>query len=420
MTAALNAAPKKKSISITTQILLATGGGVAFGGIVGPWGGNLKFIGDIFIRLIQMSVVILVMSAIIGSIGSLKGSGLGRMGFNTVKWFILFTLFAACLGLGLAEVVQPGAGIQVADPSQIIAPPPASSIQETILGFFPTNILGSMAQGAMIPCIVFSLVIGLAISKFAANNPKSTILSTITDLNGVVLNIIQMIMKIAPIGIFCLLANVSGAIGFRVIVPMIKYLGVLAVGDVILLAVYFAFAAMRCKINPFALPGKFAKMSLVAITTTSSAITLPTKLEDSVTKFGISRRVSDFVGPLAMTMNSSGAALCYVVMALFLAQTAGITMTTHQIVMSVVLSCLMCMGTISVPGGSVVVCTFLASSLGLPPDSIALMLGVDWFAGMFRTLLNVDADVIVAMLVANAEGELDRDVYNGKKEVAYT
>ena len=143
-------------------------------------------------------------------------------------------------------------------------------------------------------------------------------------------------------------------------------------------------------------------------------------MEDSVVKFGVSRRVSDFVGPLAMTMNSSGAALCYVVMSLFLAQTAGITMTTHQLVMSVVLSCLMCMGTISVPGGSVVVCTFLASFLGLPPDAIALMLGVDWFAGMFRTLLNVDADVIVAMMVANAEGELDRDVYNGKKEVVYS
>jgi Na+/H+-dicarboxylate symporter len=167
------------------------------------------------------------------------------------------------------------------------------------------------------------------------------------------------------------------------------------------------------------MPGKFMKMSLVALTTTSSAITLPTKMEDTVTKFGVSRRVSDFVGPLAMTMNSSGAALCYVVMTLFLAQSAGITMSTYQLVMAVVLSCLLCMGTITVPGGSVVVCTFLAASLGLPPDSIALMLGVDWFAGMFRTLLNVDADVIVAMLVANVEGELDRDVYNGRKEVEY-
>ncbi len=126
-----NTVPKKKSVSITTQILLATVGGVVFGALVGPWAGNLKFIGDIFIRLIQMSVVILVMSAIIGSVGSLKGGGLGRMGFNTIKWFIIFTVFAACLGLGLAEVVQPGAGIQVADPSRITAPAPASSIQES-------------------------------------------------------------------------------------------------------------------------------------------------------------------------------------------------------------------------------------------------------------------------------------------------
>ena len=410
---------KKKSISITMQILFATVGGVLFGALIGPWAGNLKFIGDIFIRLIQMSVVILVMSAVIGSVGSLKGKGLGRMGLNTFKWFIVFTVFAAVLGLALGEVIQPGSGITLVDQSQITEPPPAASIQDTILGFVSTNIIGSMAAGSMLPCIVFSLFFGLAISKYSSLNQNSVILTVVNDLNAVILHVIQMVMKLAPIGIFCLLANVSGAIGFKVIIPMIKYLGSLAIGDAILLIVYFSLAAVRCKVNPLVMPGKFAKMSLVALTTTSSAISLPTKMEDSVIKFGISRRVSDFVGPLAMTMNSSGAALCYVVMTLFLAQSAGVVMNTHQLVMAVVLSCLLCMGTITVPGGSVVVCTFLAASLGLPPDAIALMLGVDWFAGMFRTLLNVDADVIVAMLVANAEGELDRDVYNGKKVAEY-
>lgn len=410
---------KKAKMSITTQILIATVGGVVFGAWVGPWAANVKFVGDIFIRLIQMSVVILVMTAVIGSVGNLKGAGLGRMGFNTLKWFVIFTIFAALLGLGLAELIQPGSNIKLVDASQIIAPPPPSSVQDTILGFFSTNIIGSMASGAMIPCIVFAMIFGLAISKYSTVNPNSTILKTITDTNGVIMHVITTVMKVAPIGIFALLANVSGAIGFAVIVPMMKYLLCLAIGDAILLVVYFSLAAVRCGINPFLLPKKFVKMSLVALTTTSSAICLPTKMEDSVTKFGVSRRVSDFVGPLSMTMNSSGAALCYVVMCIFLAQTAGITLTTHQLVMAIVLSCMLCMGTITVPGGSVVVCTFLAASLGLPPDSIALMLGVDWFAGMFRTLLNVDADVIVAMLVANAEGELDKDVFNGKKEVEY-
>ena len=410
---------KKIGMSITTQILIATVGGVVFGALIGPWAANVKFIGDIFIRLIQMSVVILVMTAVIGSVGSLQGKGLGRMGFNTLKWFIIFTLFAAVLGLTLAELIQPGSDIKLVDASQVVAPPPPSSIQDTILGFFSTNIIGSMASGAMIPCIVFSMIFGLAISRYSTVNPNSTILKTVTDTNGVIMHVITMVMKVAPIGIFALLANVSGAIGFKVIIPMMKYLACLAIGDIILLTVYFSLAAIRCGVNPFLMPKKFAKMSLMALTTTSSAICLPTKMEDSVTKFGISRRVSDFVGPLAMSMNSSGAALCNTTVVLFLSQTSGVVLSNHQMAMAVILACMLCMGTITVPGGFVVTSTFLATSMGLPTDAIALMIGVDWFAGMFRTLLNVDADVIVAMLVANAEGELDKDVYNGKKEAVY-
>ena len=140
-------------------------------------------------------------------------------------------------------------------------------------------------------------------------------------------------------------------------------------------------------------------------------------MEDEVTKFGVSRKVADFTGPITMSMNSTGAAQCYVAAIFFMAQATGVQLSAYQMGMAILLSCLMCMGTISVPGGSTVVYTFLASSLGLPLESIAILIGVDWFAGMFRTLMNVDVDVMVAMLVSNKLGELDHDVYNEKKVV---
>ena len=158
---------------------------------------------------------------------------------------------------------------------------------------------------------------------------------------------------------------------------------------------------------------------MMAITTTSGAICLPTKMEDEVEKFGVSRKVADFTGPITMAMNSCGAAQCYVVAIFFMAQATGIDLSPYQMGMAILLSCLMCLGTISVPGGSVIVYTFLASSLGLPMDSIAVLIGIDWFAGMFRTLMNVDVDVMVAMLVACKIGEFDYDVYNDKKQVSY-
>jgi Na+/H+-dicarboxylate symporter len=167
------------------------------------------------------------------------------------------------------------------------------------------------------------------------------------------------------------------------------------------------------------MPKKFAKMSIMALTTTSSAICLPTKMEDSVTKFGVSRRVADFTGPITMSMNSNGAVQCYVLAILFMSQATGVVLGPYQLGMAILLSILMCMGTIVVPGGMVITYTFLATSLGLPLESIAILIGIDWFSGMFRTIMNVDVDVMIAMLVSGKLGELDRDVYNGTKTVEY-
>lgn len=411
---------KKISLSLTTQILIATVGGIVFGAVIGPWASNLKFIGDIFIRLIQMSVILLVMSAVAAAVGSGDGQDVGKMGFHTFKWIIGFTVISAGLGILLSIIVKPGIGIQIANAEEIAkATVESTSLQDTVLGFVSTNIIGSMADSAMVPCIVFSLFFGVAMGAYTRQSGNRNMVEWVTGFNTIITNIIKTVMNIAPIGIFCLLANVAGSTGFKVIIPMLKFLGVLFVGDVIQFLIYGPLTATLCKVNPTKMPKKFAKMSMMAITTTSGAICLPTKMEDSVTKFGVSRKVADFTGPITMSMNSCGAAMCYVVAIFFMAQSTGINLTVYQMGMAILLSCLMCMGTIVVPGGSVIVYTFLASSLGLPLESIGILIGIDWFAGMFRTLMNVNVDVMVGMLVANKLGELDRDVYNGKKEVTY-
>lgn len=413
---------KKKglSISLTTQILIATVGGIVFGAIVGPWSANLKFIGDIFIRLIQMSVVLLVMSAVAAAVGSGDGQDVGKMGFHTFKWIIGFTVISAGFGVALSMLLKPGVGIEIASAEEVAnATVESASLQETILGFVPTNVLGSMAEGAMVPCIVFALFFGVAMGAYTKQSGNRNIVEWVTGINTVITNIIKIVMNVAPIGIFCLLANVAGSTGLKVIIPMLKFLLVLLIGDAIQFLLFGPFTAAMCKVNPFKMPKKFAKMSIMAVTTTSGAICLPTKMEDAVTKFGVSRKVADFTGPITMSMNSCGAAQCYVAAIFFMAQSTGIEMTAYQMGMAILLSCLMCMGTISVPGGSVIVYTFLATSLGLPLESIAVLIGIDWFAGMFRTLMNVDVDVMVGMLVASKLGELDRDVYNDKKTVTY-
>jgi len=412
-------AVKRLRAGLTTQILLATAGGIIFGSLAGPWAANLKFIGDIFLRLIQMSVVLLVMTAVSAAVGNVDGQGVGKMGFHTFKWIIIFTLCSAFLGLALGKIIQPGIGITLAQNADIAAPVQIGSIKDTLLGFVSTNIIGSMARGDMVPCIVFAIFFGVAMGKYTNVTNNKNLIELIIGVNTTITNIIKMVMNIAPIGIFCLLANVSGAIGFKVVVPMFKFLGALLIGNMIQFLVYGTLTGALCKVNPLKMPKKFAKMSIMALTTTSSAICLPTKMEDSVVKFGVSRRVADFTGPITMSMNSSGAVQCYVLAILFMSQSTGILLTPYQLGMAILLSCLMCMGTIVVPGGMVITYTFLASSLGLPLESIAILIGIDWFSGMFRTVMNVDIDVMLAMLVSAKMGELDREVYNDEKTAEY-
>ena len=410
-------------LSLTGQILIATFGGILFGGIVGPWSSNLKIFGDIFLRIIQMSVIMLVMSAVIVAVGRGSVGDAGKMGFHTFKWIIFFTLTSAFMGAVLAYYIQPGTGVahmtEIGEKVAASGTLQDTSLQDTILAFFTTNIFSAMANSAMVPCIIFSLFFGVAMSQHIRDTGKTLILDWITSVNEIIVNIIKNVMKISPIGIFCLLADVTGSKGFTVVIPMAKFLGILIVGDILQLLIYGIITAVICKVNIFKMPKKFMKMSIIALTTTSSAITLPTKMEDSVTKFGVSRKVSDFTVPITMSMNSSGWALCNVTAIFFIAQFSGIHLTTYQMIMAVVLSCLMCMGSVVVPGGAIIVYTFLATSMGLPLDSIAVLIGIDWFSGMFRTLNNVDIDVLVAMLVANRIGEFDRDVYNGTKVVKY-
>ena len=404
-------------MSLTTQILIATVGGLVFGTIVGGWAANIKFIGTIFLRLIQMSVVLLVMTSVAGAVGS-GTKGVGKMALHTFKWIIIFTIFAAGLGVVLSMLIQPGVGVKLTGTVKA-AKVQNTSLINTITNFVPTNVLESMANGDMIPCIVFALFFGAGMMKYKKDTGKTNIEEFLKGVNVIITNIIEFVMKIAPIGIFCLLADVAGSTGLKVIVPMVKFLGLLLIGDLIQFAVLTPLTAALTKTNLAKYPKKYSKMSIMALTTTSSAVCLPTKMQDEVEKFGVSRRVADFTGPITMSMNSCGAAQCYVAAIFFMAQSTGVAMTPYQIFMAILLSCLMCMGTISVPGGSIIVYTFLASTMGLSMDSIAILIGIDWFAGMFRTVMNVDVDVMVAMLVSGKLGELDYDVFNEKKKVNY-
>lgn len=402
-----------------TQIGMAAVLGIAFGLAVGDWAANLKFIGDLFIRLIQMSIVPLVMTSVIVATASMSGSGTGRLAARTFGWMIGFSCVAAGLGWALSTLLEPGSGMTFDGPLDPALQSSAQAAaetgwQQTLLAFVSTNVVEAMSTATMVPIIVFSLLFGLALRTTITTTGSTLVLDVLSSVQQVVLTMIQMVMRVAPVGVFCLLAALAGDVGLGVVTTSVAYLGTTLLGVVILLVLFVVVVVVRTGINPMRLPRKVADQTAIAVTTTSSAVTFPTVLTTAIDRIGVSPRIANFTLSVGLTMGSYGAVLNYVVVVMFLAQAGGIQLRWGDIVLGMALAVLLNMGTITVPGGFPVVATFLATSLGLPLQAVGLLIAVDWFTGILRTFLNVNGDTLVAVLVANAEGELDHDVYEGR------
>lgn len=403
------------------QIGVAAVAGIVFGLVVGDWAANLKFIGDIFIRLIQMSIVPLVISSVVVATGSLSGKGTGRLALRTFTWMLGFSMVAAVLAWMLSVLIRPGAGMVFEgelDPSLKKSAEGAGGWQETLLDFVSTNIFEAMSTANMVPIIVFSLLFGIALNSQVARTGNRVVLDFVDAVQQIVLTMIRYVMLLAPIGVFCLLAALAGDVGFSVVTTALKYLGATLLGVVILTVLFVLVVWVRTGVNPARLPAKLAEQTAIAVTTTSSAVTFPTVLKNTVEKVGVAQKVANFTLSVGLTMGSYGAVLNYMIVVMFLAQAGDVDLTLGQILLGLGLSILLNMGTITVPGGFPVVAMFLATSLDLPIEAVGLLIAVDWFTGIFRTFLNVNGDTFVSMLVANAGGDLDHDVYNGTKTVS--
>lgn len=404
-----------KKVNLTTQIIVMTVLGIIFGALFGQSLSFLDVIGKIFLRLIQMSIVILIMGQIIEAVGNLNPKGLGKIGLKTFGLFISSSLIAAIIGITAGVAFNPGSGVDTSllDVSgEAIEAVSTGSIPELILDFFPTNIFSSMTEGSIVQVIVFSLIFGIALSFVKTEQEDNLILEWVKQFNTVILKMIGLIMKTAPIGIFAIIASTISKMGLSIILPMGKYLAVYGFATILYLVVWFAITSIYLRVSIIKLSKNMFQMSLMALTTTSSAITLPTALNDSKEKLGISDRIAKLVLPLGMSLNSNGSSMHMAITIVTIAQIYGVTYGMSDFVYIVILSTMASLANAVVPGAGLVSLTIVIPSMGLPIESIALFAGVDWFVGMLRTILNVDSDTTTALIVAKSENELDYDIFN--------
>lgn len=379
------------------------------------WSAALKLIGDAFIRLIRMLSVPLIfvsVAAAVVSIGDL--SRLGKSGARIAALYIPSGLLAACLGVGLAMLVQPGAGIEA--PAGLSAPPlkPPPTGSDVLAMFIPANPVKALAEGDMLSVIVFAILLGIGV--LGAREAAKPVADVLDGAAHALTKLVTYIMELAPIGAFALMAWAVALMGADALVKLAALIGTVYLGCFIYsLVVYGGFIkfVLGLPVLPF-FKGMSEAMA-VAYSTSSSNATLPVTMRCMIEKLGISRRMSAFVSSMGATVNMDGTAMYICIVTIFGAQLFGVSLDNGQLAGIVIAASLGAIGAAGIPGGSIVFIPLVLGVAGVPVEVIAIILGADRIMDMMRTVVNVLGDSAAAVAVAKWEGEFDIEAYKGNQ-----
>lgn len=385
----------------------------------------LTFVGQVFIRLIQMVVIPLVVSAIIIGITSIgDNKQLGKFGSKMVLYYGIITSIAVAIGAALALLIKPGLGA-----AHYITEHTASAVQASVamameqqqgnilnlfLGFIPNNPLHSFAAGDMVPIIVFVVIFAIALARVGdVNRP---IVSFFESVFAATMKITDWIMFFAAPGVFALTASAVSSFGMDIFMSISKYLGVLLIGFAIqMFIVYPLFLKFFSKVSAVMLFSAIAEAMMVAFGTASSSATLPLTIA-CCEKRGISHRISSFVLPLGATLNFDGTALLQTVAVIFLAQAYGVALTPFLIIQIALLAIVASSTCAGIPGAGLITIALILNGMGLSPEQLvagfAFLFTIERITDMFRTLLNVTSDAVVAAAIADNENEINYDLLN--------
>ena len=397
---------EKKKMSLAMQIFIALVLAIAAGLLLQKHAQfaetYIKPFGTIFLNLLEFIVVPIVLFSIMCGIISMRDiKKVGAIGLKTVVYYMCTTAFAITIGLiggNLFKKMFPV--IATTDLSYQVGE--KTSLMDTIVNIFPSNFISPMAEANMLQVIVMALLIGFAII-LVGEEKNTRIITACNDLNDVFMKCMEMILKLSPIGVFCLLCPVVAANGATII-------GSLAM---VLLAAYVCYTVHAVVVYSFAVktiggisPLTFFKEMLPAImfafSSASSVGTLPINME-CTEKLGTSREIASFILPLGATINMDGTAIYQGVCAIFIASCYGIHLTLPQMLTIIFTATLASIGTAGVPGAGMVMLAMVLTSVGLPVDGIALVAGVDRIFDMGRTTVNITGDASCCVIVSNLE-----------------
>ena len=376
------------------------------------------WIGRLFLALIKMVVVPLVFCSLAVGVASLGDfRRLGRMGSRTLGLFFGTTVAALTIGVGLANLVRPGAFLAADDRARLLASfsgevggridkaAAAPGLEDQIIGMVPTNPVQALASGDMLQIIVFATLLGVALTLMDDDRARPVV-RVLDGVNEAMVVLVHVAMQLAPFGVAALLFKVAGTTGLSVLAALAVYCSVVVAG--LLLHLVFVYGPIVHFAAGVPFPGFLGAIRpamLVAFSTSSSSATLPVTKECVEENLNVSNATSSFVLPLGATVNMDGTALYQGVAALFIAQIYGMGLTLTQQVTIVASATMASVGAAGVPGAGMITLTMVLTAVGVPLEGLALVLGVDRLLDMFRTTVNVVGDSSATVWIARLEGD---------------
>ena len=377
---------------------------------------NIFYLGGTgFIRLMKMLVVPLVFCSIIVGVSSISDiKKIGTIGGRTILIYLVTTAMAITIALLIGMVIKPGMGLNLVATGQSTSVTINQTMTDTILNVIPENPFTSLASGDMLPVIIFAVIIGIILAQL---KEEVQLISDIFDQsNKIMMEMTSLVMKFAPIGVFCLMAKTFAGLGFEGLLPLGKYVLCVLIGLAVqALLVYPSLMVVFTRLNPIRFFKKFFSVMLFAFSASSSNATIPLNI-DKLEEMGVSREVSSFTIPLGATVNMDGTAIMQGVAVMFAAQAYGIDLGTSALITVIFTAVLASVGTAGVPSVGLVTLTMVFNSVGLPVEAIGMLFGIDHILDMFRTAVNIAGDAICTIIVSFKNKSMDVDVFNGKKE----
>lgn len=393
------------------KILIGLILGIIAGLVLGHSVDFLERIGKAFIDLLKMLVGLIVFSSLVTGMCHISDpKKLGRIGIRTVLFYAGTTVVAIAFGLILVFLMKPGTGLSLPLPPQSSSPPNLGLI-DFLFAIVPSNPFAAFAEGNILQIIVFSIFFAFAITL--SGERGKVVLNFLESVSEVMYSLTHFIMKLAPYGVFALIATAVGSVGIKVILPLLKFLLCNYIACLLQIFIVFCLALRylaKLRVGPFFKGMKDA--IVLAFTTSSSSATLPVSLECARYHLGLSPDIAGFVLSLGSTINMNGAAIGQAISAIFIAQAYGIAITWVKVAILVFVSLVSAIGAAGIPGTGIVMLSVVLNAMGLPLEGIALVAGVDRLREMVSSVVNVLGDAVAAVFVAKSEKQIDEKQYH--------